>query len=96
VDTQGYIDLYTMSGEEKHLSGTIKIRYLKFKGNISYIILLGRHSLNIVQAIVSTLILAMKFSSTSGDIVTMHVDQKVARECFMVSLRVEPTNRAQY
>ena len=35
----------------------------------------------------------MKFSSASGDIVINHVDQKVARECYVASMKVKPTNR---
>ena len=61
--------------------------------NTSYNILLGRLSLNKLGAIVSTPHLAMKFLSLSGDILTIHVDQKVARECYAKSLRVEPTQQ---
>lgn len=82
VDTRGYIDLYTMFSEGKHLCRAIKIRYLIVKANTSYNILLGRPSLNVLQAIVSTPHLTMKFSSAFDDIVTIHVDQKVAQECF--------------
>ena len=35
----------------------------------------------------------MKFPSTIEDIVTIHIDQKVARECYVVSLNMEPTRR---
>jgi len=41
----------------------------------------------------STLHLAMKFPSTAGDIVTVHVDQKIAHECYVASLKVEPTRQ---
>jgi len=41
------------------------------------------------MAIVSTPHLAMKFPLVSGDILTVHVDQKVSRECYVKSLRVE-------
>ena len=34
--------------------------------------------------------LAMKFPSRTGDILTVHVDQKEARECYVESLQVEP------
>jgi len=37
--------------------------------------------------------LAMKFPSTVGDIVIVHLDQKIARECYVVSLKIEPTRR---
>ena len=47
-------------------------------------------SVNRLMAIVSTPHLAMKFPSKTGDILTIHVDQKEARECYAESLRVEP------
>ena len=42
------------------------------------------------MAIVSTPHLTMKFPSPTKDIVTVHVNQKEARECYVASLRVEP------
>ena len=89
VGTKGYINLYTTFGEGKS-TRTIKIRYLVIDANTSYNILLGRPSINRLMAIVSTPHLAMKFPSRSGDILTVHVDQKEARECYAESLRVEP------
>jgi len=38
----------------------------------------------------------MKFPSASGDIVIVHVDQKVARKCYVTSLKVDPTNWLRY
>jgi len=38
----------------------------------------------------------MKFPSALGDIVIVYVDQKVAREYYVASLKVEPTNRLRY
>ena len=35
----------------------------------------------------------MEFPSVNGDIATVHVDQKTARECYVASLKVEPTTR---
>lgn len=32
----------------------------------------------------------MKFPSTTGDVITLHVDKKIARECYVASLRLEP------
>jgi len=91
VDTKGYIDLYTkFRGKEgKSGSKTIKIRYLLIDANTSYNVLLGRPSLNLLGAIVPTPHLAMKFLSSMGDNITVHVDQKTARECYVASLRVE-------
>ena len=84
VGTKGYIDLYTTFGERKS-TRTIKIRYLVIDANTFYNILLGRPSINRLMAIVSTLHLAMKFPSRTGDILTVHVDQKEARECYAES-----------
>ncbi|XP_068475257.1 uncharacterized protein [Phaseolus vulgaris] len=90
VDTKGFIDLYTTIGDD-YLSKTINIRYLLVNANTSYNILLGHPSINRLKAIVSTPHLAMKFPSVNGDIATVHVDQKIARECYVASLKVEPT-----
>jgi len=87
VDTRGYIGLYTTFGKVD-LCKTIKIRYLLVNLNTSNNILLDRSSINCLKAIVSTLHLAMKFPSTVGDIVTVHVYQKIARECYVASLKV--------
>jgi len=92
VGTKRYIELYTTFGLDK-ASKTLKIKYLVIDTNTSYNILLGRSSLNKLGAIVSTPHLAMKFPSLSGDILTIHVDQKIARECYAESLRVEPTRQ---
>ena len=92
VDTRGYIDLFTTFGDD-YLSKTINIRYLLVNANTSYNILLGRLSRNRLKGIVSTPHLAMKFPSINGDIATVYVDQKIARECYVASLKVEPTRQ---
>jgi len=92
VGTRSYIDLYTMFGEGK-ANKIIKIRYLVIDANTSYNILLGRPSINKLRVIISTPHLAIKFPSASRDILTVHVDQKVAWEFYVASLRVEPTNQ---
>jgi len=93
VDTRGYIDLYTTFGREGCLSKTIKVRYLLVNANNSYNIVLKRPSINRLGAIVSTPHLAMKFPSATGDIATIQVDQKSTWECYVASLKVEPTRR---
>jgi len=90
VGTKGYIELYTTFGMERARK-TLNIRYLVIGANTSYNILFGRLSLNKLGAIVSTLHLAMKFPSLSGDILMMHVHEKLAGECYAKILRVEPT-----
>jgi len=65
----------------------------------SYNILMDRPSLNTLGAVVSTPHLAMKFPSPSGDILTIHCDQRLARECYMASLRpqlpIQQTNHIE-
>ncbi|XP_068461572.1 uncharacterized protein [Phaseolus vulgaris] len=89
VGTKGYIELYTTFGQEKNCK-TIRIRYSVIDSNTSYNIFLGRPFIYRLLAIVSTPHLAMKFPSPTGYILTVHVNQKEARECYAESLRVEP------
>jgi len=86
VSTRGYIDLHTVFREGTQTK-TIPIRFLIVDAPTSYNILLGRPSLNTLGAVVSTPHLAMKFPAPSGDILTIHCDQRLARECYMASLR---------
>jgi len=90
----GYIDLFTKF-EEGRTTRTVKIWYLIVDAHASYNILLGRPSLNILGAVVSTYQLAMKFSSTSGDIIIVHVDQPTARRFYAYSLRERPVHQAE-
>ncbi|XP_020211745.1 uncharacterized protein LOC109796485 [Cajanus cajan] len=89
VDTRGTIDLYTYFEDDQRRR--IKVRYVVMHANTSYNILLGRPSLNKLRAIVSTPHLAMKFPSEEGTIITLHADQKTARECYFANLKVQPT-----
>ena len=89
VRTKGYIELYTTFDQDKKCK-TIRIWYLVIDVNTSYNILLRQPSINQLMAIVSTPHLTMKFPSPTGDIITVHVDQKEARECYAESLRLEP------
>jgi len=86
VSTRGYIDLHTVfrDGAQKK---TILICFLIVDAPTSYNVLLGRPSLNTLGVVVSTPHLAMKFPFPSGDILTNHGDQRLARKCYMASLR---------
>jgi len=86
VSTRGYIDLHTVFRDGTQTK-TIPIRFLIIDAPTSYNILLGRPSLNTLGAVISTPHLAMKFPAPSGDILTIHYDQRLARECYMTSLR---------
>jgi len=86
VSTCGYIDLHTIFRDGAQTK-TIPIRFLIVDAPISYNVLLGRPSLNTLGAVVSIPHLAMKFPSPSGDILTIHGDQRLAHECYIASLR---------
>jgi len=77
------------------MTRTIKIWYLIVDVHTSYNILLWRPSLNILGAVISTYHLTMKFLSTSGDIITVYVDQPIARICYADSLRERPIHQAK-
>jgi len=98
VSTRGYIDLHTVFREGTQTK-TIPIRFLIVEVPTSYNILLGRPSLNTLGAVVSTPHLAMKFPSPSGDILIIHCDQRLARECYMANLRpqlpIQQTNHIE-
>jgi len=90
VDTRGFIDLYTKYGKGGLQSYIIKIRYLLDDANTSYNVLLRRLPLNQLGVIVFTPYLAIKFPSATRDVITVHVDQKMTRECYAANLRLEP------
>jgi len=94
VNTKGYIDLFTKFGAGR-TTRTVKIRYLIVDAHTSYNIFLGRPSLNMLGAVISTYHLAIKFLSISGDIVTVHVDQPTARKCYADSLRERPIHQVE-
>ena len=91
VNTKGYIDLHTRFGESGRGQRTISVRYIVVDVNTSYNALLGRPSLNKLGAIVSKPHLAMKFPSDRGSVATVYANQKTARECYVASLKLKPT-----
>ncbi|XP_068498083.1 uncharacterized protein [Phaseolus vulgaris] len=76
VNTKGYVDLMTTFGRGMVDAST------------SYNVLLGRSSLNKLGAIVSTPHLAMKFPTEKGEIATVYVNQRDARECYAAGLKM--------
>ncbi|XP_020203330.1 uncharacterized protein LOC109788888 [Cajanus cajan] len=93
VKTKGYIKLSTRFGFEEAEYRDVSVKYVVVHANTSYNILLGRTSLNRLGAIVSTPHLAMKFLYETGRVITIHADQKTARECYFASLRLPKMNR---
>nr|KYP55859.1 hypothetical protein KK1_002084 [Cajanus cajan] len=90
VSTRGYIKLFTRFCFDEQEYRKIQVKYIVVHADTSYNILLGRPSLNMLGAIVSTPHIEMKFPSDKGKILTIHADQKAARECYIASLRITP------
>ena len=91
VEVRGFVDLRTTFFDDL-AAKTIVIRYIVVNAPSSYNLLLGRPSLNKLGAVVSTVHMKMKFPA-EGRVVTMKVDQEVARKCYENSLR---TRRRAY
>ncbi|XP_072052126.1 uncharacterized protein [Arachis hypogaea] len=70
-------------------SRTLEIQYLVVDCKSPYNIILGRPSLNAFNAIVSTVHLCVKFLSQDNKVVTIHGDQKEARQCYNACLNSE-------
>jgi len=77
----------TTFGQGK-LSRSFTIRYLLVDADTSYFALINKKTLNKLGAIVSMSHLKMKFPTLTGEIVTIKVDQKQARQCYAESLKV--------
>lgn len=78
---RGFIETETVFGSGFDIR-RIKVRYLVLECEASYNILIGRHTLNDVGAVVSTPHLKVKFPLLDGRIATICVDQKLARLCY--------------
>ncbi|XP_016194967.1 uncharacterized protein LOC107635933 [Arachis ipaensis] len=94
ISIRGYIWLQTTFGEYPN-SKTIDIQYLVVDCRSPYNIILGRPSLNAFNAIVSTVHLCVKFLSQDNKVVTIHEDQKEARQCYNASLKNEQPKQTE-
>jgi len=86
VEVKGYVDLRTTFRHKKDAK-TIFIRYIVVNAPSSYNLLLGRPSINKLGAVISTIHLKMKFPTDDGKVLTLSVNQEVARKCYEDSLR---------
>ena len=89
MDTIGYVDMYTKFGEDKRQQN-VNIKYVIIDTDTSYNMLLGRPSLKWLGAIVSPPHLTMKFSTESGKIARVRINQKTAQEGYATSLKISP------
>jgi len=67
---------------------TLVVRYTLIDADTSYNVLIGRHTLNQLGAVVSTPHMAMKFSVPNGTIIAVKADPKESRQCYVESLKV--------
>ncbi|XP_072083590.1 uncharacterized protein [Arachis hypogaea] len=88
VSIRGYIWLQTTFGDYPN-NRTLEIQYLVVDCKSPYNIILGRPLLNAFNAVVSTVHLCVKFISQDNKVVTIHGDQKEARQCYNASLKNE-------
>ncbi|RDX64891.1 hypothetical protein CR513_56495, partial [Mucuna pruriens] len=86
INTREYIDLLRTLGNPSALC-MISARYLVVEANISYNVFIGHSTLNTLDAIVSISHLVMRFPSSNGQVVTVKADQKMARQCYVDSLK---------
>ena len=89
IEFRGHVDLQ-MTFTDEHATKTIMVRYIVVNAPSSYNLLLGRPSLTKLGIVVSTTHMKMKFP-IEGGVVTMKVDQKIARKCYENSLHTQRT-----
>jgi len=87
VHVRGYITLKTIFGAGNQAKA-IKIRYLVVNAPNSNNIVIRRPSFNWLGALLSTKFLVMKYPLDDGGVGTIKGDQKVARECYLASLKL--------
>lgn len=92
VHVRGYITLKTTFGSGSHAK-TIRVRYLVINSPSSYNIIIGRPSFNLLGAFLSAKFLVMKYPLNDGKVGTIRGDQKIARECYHNSLRLQKAKK---
>ena len=88
VEVRGYLELRT-TFTDGEASRTKSIRYLVVNANSTYNILLGRPTLNRLNAVASTRHMKMKLPDLSGKVIVIKLDQEEARECYENSLKTK-------
>lgn len=81
VQPLGYLELL-VTLREASLSKTMKTKFLVVDCPSAYNAILGRPNLVTLEAIPSTIHLALQFYTTSGEIPTIQGNQLVGRDCY--------------
>jgi len=88
VEVRGHVELRTTFTDDT-TSRTINIRYLIVNTPSAYNILLGRPTLNKLEAMASTRHMKMKLPCLEGRVITIKSDQKVTKKCYENSLKTK-------
>ena len=83
---RGYVEL-RMTFSDENASRIITVEYIVINTPFAYNLLLGRPFLNRLGAVASIAHMKMKLPSTEGKMITIKVDQKMARKCYESSLK---------
>ena len=88
MEVRGYLELRT-TFTDGEASRTESIRYLVVNANSAYNILLGRPTLNRLNAVASTRHMKMKLPDLSDKVIVIKSDQEEARKCYENSLKTK-------
>lgn len=72
---------------EMDVSQHLFIKFLLVRDLTAYNLILGRPTLNHVEAIIVTHIILMKFQCDEGQMITLYGNQQVPRECYLTTLK---------
>ncbi|XP_057452759.1 uncharacterized protein LOC130744604 [Lotus japonicus] len=86
VYVRGYVELNTVFGKGKNAE-SFSIKFLVVKCTSPYNVLIGRPSLNRLEAIISTRHLTAKYPLSKGGVGILKADQLVARKCYSESFK---------
>ena len=86
MEIQGYVEL-RMTFSDDIATKTITIRYIIVNTSSVYNLVLGRPSLNKLDAMASMAHIKMKFPSSKEGLITINSDQKTEQKCYESSLK---------
>jgi len=91
VNPVGMIRLPLRFGD-KLKTRNLEVDFLVVNVPTAYDVILGRPTLHRVKAVIAPYLLQLQFEADDGSVSEMHRDQRMARECYLVSIQplVEP------
>jgi len=72
---------------EKDNSRTVDVTFLMVDISMTYNVIIGRPTLSAVKAVIAPYLLLMQFELDDGRVGKLFGDQRMARECYYVSLK---------